>query len=459
MGDSVTRICLPVVSLFLAGVVGSCATVDQFGYRASAGNLSVQDSVNKEVLLNIIRASQYRSFSWNPVNQATSNTTLGVTAGPSFTFGPVNAGGPSYSPTGSLTGNLMGGYTSSPLVTTSFQLGMITPISTKTLASLLTYYPREVIFYALVDSINIKLVGTNEHSRLVNDPAQDYLDINDPTSFDEQQCYNIARRTSPRASLFPGTQCSYSKFRALMQTLLEEGLFADLIEYPTTSAAQATNVAAQNSTSGASLLQTTTVAEGRFCLSDVLRPRRLSGIGNIPHCGDRAKPRNLGGSIVVTKTETQTADDRIVNTNTNSLKTGIVSTKNTLLPIGVGESPTASYQGLGEIQIDLVMRSPNGFFSYLGSWYNYRDQVAFDSYNAGYKSVPAKRIWAGGPYLAITSAPTMQCYASVEYNGQPYCVPLEATHTAMLMDLAVVLRNLNVQPTDLNVPATVRLAN
>jgi hypothetical protein len=44
------------------------------------------------------------------------------------------------------------------------------------------------------------------------------------------------------------------------------------------------------------------------------------------------------------------------------------------------------------------------------------------------------------------------------YDGQPYCVPLEATHTAMLMDLAVVLRNLNVQPTDLNVPATVRLA-
>jgi hypothetical protein len=277
MGASVTRICLPVVSLFLAGVVGSCATVDQFGYRASAGNLSVQDSVNQEVLLNIIRASQYRSFSWNPVNQATSNTTLGVTAGPTFTFGLNNAGTP-YSSTGGVTGNLTGGYTSSPLVTTSFQLGMITPITPKTLASLLTYYLREVIFYALVDSINIRLVATNEFSRLVNDPAQDYLDINDPTSFDEQRCYNIARRSNPRASLFPGTQCSYSKFRALMQTLIEEGLFAELIEYPTTSAAQATNVAAQNSTSGASLLQTTTVAEGRFCTSDVLIPRGLSGI-------------------------------------------------------------------------------------------------------------------------------------------------------------------------------------
>jgi hypothetical protein len=104
------------------------------------------------------------------------------------------------------------------------------------------------------------------------------------------------------------------------------------------------------------------------------------------------------------------------------------------------------------------MRSPNGFLSYLGSWYKFGDQVPFDLYKSGYQSIPAKRIWADGPYLSITNAPTTQCYSSIEYEGQPYCVPLEATHTAMLMDLAVVLRNLNVQPTDLNVPATVRLA-
>lgn len=101
------------------------------------------------------------------------------------------------------------------------------------------------------------------------------------------------------------------------------------------------------------------------------------------------------------------------------------------------------------------MRSPNGFLSYLGSWYNYRNQVQFGSY----QSVPARRIFADGPYVSITNAPTTQCYSSIEYNGEFYCVPLEATHTAMLMDLAIVLRNLNVQPTDLNAPATVRLAD
>jgi hypothetical protein len=333
---------------------------------------------------------------------------------------------------------------------------MITPITPKTLASLLTYYPREVIFYALVDSINIRLVGTNETSRLVNDPAQDYPDISDPSSFNESQCYDITRsKNNPKEHLFPGTRCSYSKFRAFMQTLIEEGLTAELVEYPTTSAAQSSNIAAQNSTSGASLLQTTTVAEGRFCLSDILKPSRLSRIRNAPYCGERTKPRNLGGSIVVTKTEAHKADDRIVNTNTNSLQTQIVTTTNTVLPLGGGDPLSfPNYEGLGQIQFSIVMRSPNGFLSYLGSWYKYGDQVPFDSY----RSVPAKRIWAGGPYLSITNEPTTQCYSSIEYNGQPYCVPLEATHTAMLMDLAVVLRNLNVQPTDLNAPATVRLA-
>jgi hypothetical protein len=456
MGASVTRICLPVFSLFLAGVVGSCANVDQFGYRASAGNSSVQDSINKEVLLNIIRASQYRSFSWNPVNQVTSGTSLGLNAGPTFSFGPINSG-PSYSPTGSFMGSLNGGYTTSPLVSTNFQLGMITPITPKTVASLLTYYPREVIFYALVDSINIRIIATNETSRLVNDPAQDYLDVNNNiSSFDEQQCDYIARRSNPRASLFPGTQCSYSKFRAFMQTLIEEGLSAELVEYPTTSAAQATNLSAQNSTTGASLLQTTTVAEGRFCLSDFYKAGRLPRIENAPYCGERTKPKNLGGSIVITKTETQKADDRIVNTNTNSRQVQVSTTKNTLLPLGGGDSGRfPNFEGLGPIEFSLVMRSPNGFLSYLGSWYNYGDRVPFNSY----KSVLANRIFAGGPYLSITNAPTTQCYSSIEYNSQPYCVPITATHTAMLMDLAVVLRNLNVQPTDLNAPASVRLAD
>ena len=447
-----------LVSVFLAAVVGSCATVDQFGYRASAGNSSVQESINKEILLNIIRASEYRSFNWNPINQFSTGTSLGVTGGPSFTLGPVNAGGPTYSPSASLNGSLTGGYTSSPLVTTSFQLGMITPISIKTLASLLTYYPREVILYALIDSINIKFIGTNEFSKLTNDPAQDYPKGSESSNLDEGQCYNIARRASVKNSLSNGYQCSYSKFRALMQLLIAEGLSAELIEYPTTSAGQATNIAAQNPASGASLLQTTTVAEGRFCQSDVLRPSRLPAMQNIPHCGELAKPKNLGGSIVATTTATQKTDDKIININKNSLQTNIVTTKNTVLPVGAGESPILNIGGV-EIQISsFVMRSPNGFLSYLGSWYKYRDQVAFDLNNSGYHSVPAETIWAGGPYLSINNSSTTQCYASIEYNDQSYCVPQEATHTGMLMDLAIVLRNLNVQPTDLNVPATVRLA-
>jgi hypothetical protein len=35
---------------------------------------------------------------------------------------------------------------------------------------------------------------------------------------------------------------------------------------------------------------------------------------------------------------------------------------------------------------------------------------------------------------------------------------MEATHSSMLMDIAVILRNLNISPTDLNAPISVRVA-
>jgi hypothetical protein len=163
----VRRICLPIFSLFVVGTVCSCTVVDQFGSRAYVGNLNVQDALNEEVLLNIIRASRYQSFSWNPVNSVSGGTSLGMSTGlPTATFGPNNPQ-PPYAITNSLSSGITGGYTTSPLLSTSFQLGMLTPITIKTFASLSTFYPREVIFYALIESINVKIINTGEFVRLV----------------------------------------------------------------------------------------------------------------------------------------------------------------------------------------------------------------------------------------------------------------------------------------------------
>ena len=81
-------------------------------------------------------------------------------------------------------------------------------------------------------------------------------------------------------------------------------------------------------------------------------------------------------------------------------------------------------------------------------------------HSPAYDTVPAARIWHDGPYLKIlpVNGPSNACYASATYEGQTYCVPLEAAHTSMLMDIAVILRNLNITPTDLNAPVSVRIA-
>jgi hypothetical protein len=61
-----------------------------------------------------------------------------------------------YSITNSLTSAVNGTFTTAPLATTGFQAGMLTPVDLKTVASLAHYYPREAIFFALIDSIDVK---------------------------------------------------------------------------------------------------------------------------------------------------------------------------------------------------------------------------------------------------------------------------------------------------------------
>jgi hypothetical protein len=114
----------------------------------------------------------------------------------------------------------------------------------------------------------------------------------------------------------------------------------------------------------------------------------------------------------------------------------------------------ANYPGVGPIEMSFEFRSPNGFISYLGEWHNFGDKVS----SPHYVSIAATRIINNGPYLSIANTVDSNCYASIPYEDKTYCVPTDATHTTMLMDMAIILRNLNVQPTDLNAPLTVRLA-
>jgi hypothetical protein len=448
VGVSVNRV-LRAFSLCVASATASCASVDQFGSRVYDGNVNVQGSINQEVLLNIIRASRYQSVSWNPVNQVSGGQTEALSTGlPTINIGPHQTAAQGvYSISNSLSSTVNSSYQTAPLLSTNFQSGMLTPVDLKTFALLAAYYPRETIFYSLIAAVDVNFLSTHQTARLANDPAQDYVDIYHPSVFDQRRCYEIATGKDNKAHLFPGTECSYSKFTALMSTLIELGLYTELVEY-------ATNTSAQSSPIGAPLSQTTMVSQGRFCFSNILRPNQLKVVG-LPTCGEKTKPQALGGNVVVTRTETHKSDDVIVTTDTKSAIDTITSTRNSLLPIKDQGHFSANYPGVGSIEISFELRSPDGFLNYLGSWYNYGDKVAFP----GYDSISAQRIFGNGPYLSISDTQSGRCYSTISYDGASYCVPMEATHTAMLMDIAVILRNLNVQPSDLNAPFTVRLAD
>jgi hypothetical protein len=448
--------------LFVMALTGSCATVDQYGSRAYDGNVNTQNAFNKEVLANIIRASKYEALSWNPPSQITGSQMESLTTGlPTVNIGPTQTTAQGiYSISNSLASSVNGGFSTAPLATTGFQTGMLTPVDLKTMAALTTYYPREVVFYALIGAITLTSNSVPaQYARLLNDPGQSYYNLDDPSNLSQNGCDRILGGGDNFELLFhrgapKDRQCSYAKFANLLNLLIANGLNLELVQAPAQQPAQA------------QANQSNIVTIGRLCFDKSRTGNYGINDVDLPSCGlDRRQ--SAGGTIVTAQTETNKADDEAIRTNTKSITTTITTTRTSILPI-TGHNFSMNFQGVGKVYVTFELRSPNGFLSYLGSWYKAIGRIDFDSYVASmktrrlnYHSIQAQEIFNGGPYLSImkVNGPSVSCYASVNYEGQTYCVPQGATHTSMLMDVAIMLRNLNITPADLNAPVSVRVAD
>ncbi len=441
--------------LFFAGLSGSCALVDQYGSRAYDGNLNTQNAINQEVLLNIIRASKYQSVSWNPASQITGGQTETLSTGlPTINIGPAQAAADHiYSITNSVSSGVSGGFTTSPLATTAFQAGMLTPVDLKTVTALTTYYPRDVVFYALIAAIDVKWTDHPMYAaRLINDPSSAYYDQEHPENLDQTNCYDLFDHPGPQVFFGPNSYprfhaaCYYAKFRTLLRVLMENGLYTELVQMPAQQPAQA------------QANQSNIVTVGRFCFNKNVLPQEfLVQSSSFPPCG-QDKKQSVGGTVQTTTTETHKFDDAILPTS--KVRT-ITTTTNSVIP-ATSHTFKVKFREIGWVEITFEMRSPDGFLSYLGSWFKYGGEVPFVTGIkpfAKYGSPSGREIFGSGPYLSILNGPSASCYAWANYNGQMYCVPMTATHTSMLMDIAVMLRNLNISPTDLNAPISVRVAN
>ncbi len=135
---------------------------------------------------------------------------------PTFTFGAAQtAAQKQFAFAGnSLSSAAVGGFQVNPLISSGFMQGMLTPINPKILALLVGTYPREWVFYAVVEGIKLRgYHKANPKARLVyyfrNDPADDQYDgvaTND-------RCRQVVKMTNYGTGIYDNDSlCNFSKF-------------------------------------------------------------------------------------------------------------------------------------------------------------------------------------------------------------------------------------------------------
>jgi hypothetical protein len=396
----------------------ACAVVDRFGSRVYDHNLTSQDVMNKEILVNIVRASRYQPLNFMAITQVNGGQSETLNTGlPTITFGPAQSIAQHQFPiSNSVSSGATGSYQSNPLVSSQFQQGMMAPVTPKVLAYLLASHDRETVFHLVVDSINITSGPTTV--RYVNDPANDE---GLPGGCDLQSAYlALNDREGGRKFLLNESICNYSKFLNFMKEGMQYGVSAELVPTPPGAAGtrgglggNAGNVAV-GMQGGAANATVAPQATGRLCWDP--------GLAVPEHKSDA---RQYLKAICGKKPATE-------------------QNENTALP----------FKGLGMLQFDLRLRSPAAIFIALGKLL--RDGSA--------ERVPSlfprsRGGFGGEPLLVIKTEDAADCYVLAQYDGRSFCVPQGAYRMAMVVSILQELKNLSVTPSDLNSAFSVRVLN
>lgn len=394
----------------------ACAVVDRFGSRVYDHNLTSQDVMNKEIVVNIVRASRYQSLNFMAITQVNGGQSETLNTGlPTITFGPAQTIAQHQFPiSNSISSGATGSYQSNPLVSSQFQQGMMSPVTPKVLAYLLASHDRETVFHLVVDSINITSGTTTV--RYVNDPANDE---GLPSGCSLQSVFAaLNAREGARKFLLDESICNYSKFLSFMKEGMEFGVSAELV--PTSASAAAARGGGAMQGGGGSGMQgmaanATTIpqATGRLCWDP--------GLAVPDH---KSTVRQYLKAICGKKPAT-----------------------------GQNEDTALPFRNLGTLQFDIRMRSPAAIFIALGKLL--RDGSA--------ERVPSLfRRSPGGlgaePLLTIKTEAD-DCYVLAQYDGRSFCVPQGAYRTAMVLSILQELKNLSVTPSDLNSAFSVRVLN
>jgi hypothetical protein len=476
----------PVVAVLLgAACVGGCATyVDNFKERVLSHNAQVHDAMNGEALLNLVRASRLESLNFLALNQTSGGRTQSLNLGlPSLTIGPAKSTTQKqFTFSGnSETNSMTGGFQTNPLVSETFQQGMMSPITPRELAMLIAAHGREAVLLAVIDQVRIndsiwfadrgktkddilkdKTISHHIESHIFqNDPTDNQMDgsdvdctsanyLPDPNTDIGQNAlkgdakyvdYVLQKITAQKSNNYwvigDMRQCHFAKFRALLTALLRVGLTVDVYEKPTAVADAGSDPPAPtprnakkqaNDVPGNDNAYESTT-EARFCLNAAKVESPIDWIQGVTVLGGLLRceyiPKNLS--------ELKIPFDRGWSDVERKERWGYLDEVTIRL-----RSPIAVYRYLGElVRTHNGGKGPTGLFTY-------STQDAKQQYGLDEKS----------PYITVTED-NNDCAVSVDHADRTFCVKRDDLSTLNLLSMLQNLRNLNTKSSDLNAPFTV----
>jgi hypothetical protein len=153
-------------------VTVGCTAVDSFDGRVASIADSYTEARNTSLLANIARARHEHPLAFVAITGINDGTTMGGLMGlPTFTFGPGQVAAQKQFVFGnnSLNGSLSNSFAVAPLDSKEFVEGVMAPVSLASVQVLIRQgYPREVLYYLLVDSIVVN--AADRPTRIANDP-------------------------------------------------------------------------------------------------------------------------------------------------------------------------------------------------------------------------------------------------------------------------------------------------
>jgi hypothetical protein len=435
-GWLMTRLSVARISLLFLGIVlGSCASVDQFGSRIYDGNVNSHDASNQETLLNVLRISKHQSPTFVAISQIAGGQAEALSTGlPTVTLGPhQTALQQTYAISNSLSSTVTSSYQANPIITTSFQEGMLFPVSFKDLALLIGSHPREIVYHAVIDSITVSHNGRVALFR--NHPHDN--DHSDSDVLGQAKNYNYTcddklRDTNSSWSaeeMFENPDnCNYAKFVRWLQLYDDYGFTAELVPSSSAGAAPSPGTNTVNTPTSSNTQQSPSKipeSGGKLCFDPTLGSSRFTTGSPQLRC-DAILAKASGGASAA-------AGSSSARGSKSSVKFSSV------------------FEPYGKVTLEFIkLRSPLGVFQYVGEAWGTTDDVPFLSDAANQLK---------GPLIDIVEGSGPGCLATAVFEGRSWCVPADAEKTAVLFDILQELRNLNVQPSDLNSAFTVRVSD